>query len=261
MVHIPPSTQNGFPRHPPTSPMDVVEAVGAGSGLTCVVGAGGKKTTLYSLAPRIPRAVVTATVRIPPFDSRVAALSVTDDPVAAVEAADEWPVGVVPGREGDRYLGYDPVTVDAVAASGAPDAVLVKADGARTRWLKAPNEDEPRIPATADAVVPVVSARVVGEPLTEERVHRPERVAAVTGLEPGDEIGAYDVATVLASERGGMKGVPAGASVVPLVNMVDDEALADVGREIAGEVLARADVPRVVLARMIADDSLVDVVE
>ena len=241
--------------------MDLVEALGAGAGLTCVVGAGGKKTTLYALAARIPRAVVTATVRIPIFDNRVADVAVTDDPVAAVEGANEWPVGVVPEREGDRYLGYDPETVDAIAASGAADAVLAKADGARTRWLKAPNDDEPRIPASTDTVVPIASVRVVGEPLSEERVHRPERVAAVTGLDLGDRIQAEDVATVLASEDGGHKGVPDGATVVPLVNMVDDDALEATAREVADGVLDRTDVPRVVLARMIDEDPLIDVVE
>ena len=95
--------------------MDIVEALGAESGLTCVVGAGGKKTTLYSLAPRIERAVVTATVRIPIFDSRMAAVHVTDDPVSAIESADGWPVGLVPEREGDRYLGYDPEVVHTTA--------------------------------------------------------------------------------------------------------------------------------------------------
>ena len=241
--------------------MDVVSALGAASGLTCVVGAGGKKTTLYTLAPRIPRAVVTATVRIPIFDGRVHQVFVTDDPIGSIAAAEDWPVGVVPGREGDRYLGYAPETIDAVAGSDTADAVLVKADGARTRWLKAPNEDEPRIPGSADTVVPIASARVVGEPLTEERVHRPERVAAVTGLEPGDPIEAEDVATVLASERGGHKAIPTGATVVPLINMVDDDALAGVGRDIAERVLVRTDVPRVVLARMIDEEPLVAVLE
>jgi len=241
--------------------MDIVEALGTRRGLTCVVGAGGKKTTLYSLAPRIERAVVTATVRIPIFDGRMAALHVTDDPIAAIEDAASWPVGVVPEREGDRYLGYDPEVVDAIAASREADAVLVKADGARTRWLKAPNDDEPCIPESTDTVVPIASARVVGEPLTEERVHRPERVAAVTGLDPGDEIRVEDVAAVLASEDGGMKGVPDAAAVVPLVNMVDDDGLETVGREIADAVLARAEVPRVVLARMIDEEPLVAVVE
>lgn len=228
----------------------------AARGTVAVVGAGGKKTTLYALAERLDRAVVTATVRIPVFDGQVARVAVTGDPVAAVEnaAPDEWPLGVVPERErrdgGDRYRGYDPAVVDELSAVDV-DAVLVKADGARSRWLKAPDDREPQVPAGADAVVPVASARVVGHPLTAERVHRPGRVADVTGLSRGDVVGTGDVAAVLASDRGGLKDVPDGATAVALVNMVDDETLAETGREIARGVHERTDrFDRVVLARM-----------
>jgi probable selenium-dependent hydroxylase accessory protein YqeC len=238
--------------------MDIVTALGAGAGVTCLVGAGGKKTTMATLADRLDRAVVTATVRIPVFDDWVTRVVVTDDPAGAVAEADAWPLGVVPEREReDRYLGYDPAAVDDLAAHDGP--VLVKADGARMRRFKAPDDHEPQLPATADAVVPVASARVVGEPLTDDLVHRVDRVAALTGLSPGDEIRPLDVATVLASPEGGRKGVPDGAAVVPLVNMVDDDALRDVGRAIADEIHARADVSRVVLAEMRTADPVVEV--
>lgn len=242
--------------------MSIVEALSA-SGVVPVVGAGGKKTTMYALADRLDRAVVTATVRIPIFDERVARVAVTDDPAGAVESTDAWPIGVVPEREReDRYLGYDPETIDGLGdrVSSEVDAILVKADGARMRLFKAPDEREPQLPRSADTVIPVASARVVGEPLDGERVHRPERVAALADLDPGDEITAEAVATVLASDAGGRKDVPTGATVVPLVNMVDDDRLERVGREIARSVLERAPVPRVVLARMIDDEPLVDVI-
>ncbi|MFB6353907.1 MAG: selenium cofactor biosynthesis protein YqeC [Halobacteriales archaeon] len=241
--------------------MDLVEALQADRGMTCVVGAGGKKTTLYALAERLQRAVVTATVRIPIFDPQVADVVVTDDPVGAVEAAADWPVGVVPERDDDRYLGYDPAMVDELAAAGVADAVLVKADGARTRWLKAPGPDEPRLPAAADVVATVASVQVVGEALTAEHVHRPERVAALTDLSLGETVRPEHVAAVLAHDDGGRKGVPAGATVVPLLNMVDDATLEATARAIATELFDRADVASVVLARMIADDPVVDVIE
>ncbi|WP_135824699.1 selenium cofactor biosynthesis protein YqeC [Halorussus ruber] len=244
-----------------TSPVPLAEALDAESGLTCVVGAGGKKTTLYALAGGLSDAVVTATVRIPVFDAEVEEVRVTEDPVAALDAVEGFPAGLVPERErADRYRGYDPGTVAALAeVHDGP--VLVKADGARTRWLKAPNEREPQIPASADTVIPVASARIVGELLSAERVHRPERVAGVAGCERGDEIRAEDVAAVLASDEGGLKDVPEGATVIPVVNMVDSPGLESVGREIAEEVLARApdSVARVVLARMVADDPVVEV--
>jgi probable selenium-dependent hydroxylase accessory protein YqeC len=242
--------------------MNIVEALGARSGLTCVVGAGGKKTTLYALAARLDHAVVTATVRIPIFDAHVSSVHVTGDPVNALSDVGTWPVGVVPERErDDRYRGYDGSTIDAIAESDVAGGVLVKADGARMREFKAPDEDEPQIPDGADTVVPIASAHVVGDPLTEEHVHRPERVAAIADIGVGETIHATDVAAVLASERGGLKDVPPDATAIPLVNKIDDERDERVGRDIAEEVLARANVPRVVLARMNNENPLVAVVE
>ncbi|WP_101298178.1 selenium cofactor biosynthesis protein YqeC [Halegenticoccus soli] len=241
--------------------MNLVEALGA-QGLVCVVGAGGKKSALYALAARLDRAVVTATVRIPIFDPHVAEMIVADDPVAAVEAADRWPVGVVPARErDDRYLGYDPQTVADLAATDFADAVLVKADGARMREFKAPGDREPRVPASAETVLPVASVHAVGEPLSDVRVHRVERVSEITGLAPGETIRPADVAAVLASERGALKGAPADATVVPVLNKVDTDDLRDVAREIAREVADHPRVARVALTRFASDDPLVEVVE
>ena len=234
--------------------MDPEEAFGVGRGdVVAVVGAGGKKSTLYALAAGIGRAVLTATVRIPPFEGHVGRLVVAERPSEAVETVDEgdWPLGLVPGRDGDRdrYLGYDPATVDALAsATDAP--LLVKTDGARRRWFKAPADDEPQVPASSTVVVPVVSARVVGEPLSEERVHRPERVAALTDLSAGEEIGVDDVVAVSTHESGGLKGIPEGAAVRPLVNMVDNDALEATAREVAEGLLDHRRVDRVVLGRM-----------
>jgi probable selenium-dependent hydroxylase accessory protein YqeC len=241
--------------------MDLVGALEAARGTTCVVGAGGKKSTLFALAERLDRAVVTATVRIPIFDRRVASVTVTDDPVSAVRAAEAWPVGVVAERNEDRYEGYDPADVDELGQAEVADAVLVKADGARTRWFKAPGEHEPRLPRDADVVVPVASVKVVGESLDAEHVHRPERVAALTGLDLGDRIGPADVASVLASEDGGRRDVPPDATLIPLLNMVDDPDLEATARSIAAELHQRVAVPRVVLTRLIDEDPVVGVVE
>ncbi|WP_336358204.1 selenium cofactor biosynthesis protein YqeC [Haloarcula sp. CGMCC 1.6347] len=239
--------------------MDIVDALDAQHGTTCLVGAGGKKTTMATLARRLDHAVVSATVRIPIFDGWVENVVVTETPREAIEDATAWPLGVVPTQERpDRYRGYDPETVADLTDIDHP--VLVKADGARMREFKAPSDREPQLPPTASTVVPIASAHVVGEPLTDDLVHRVNEVAAITGLDPGDEIRPQDVAAVLASGRGGLKDVPAGATAIPLLNMVDDADLEASARAVAEAIHDRADVPRVVLAEMRADDPLVAVV-
>ena len=238
----------------------LVEATGGDLGVTCVVGAGGKKTLLYRLADELQRAVVTATVRIPIFDSHVEDVVITADPTMAVSTSESWPVGLVPEREGNRYLGYAPETIDKLASSDTMIPILVKADGARNRLFKAPGRDEPIIPQSASNVLPIASVRAVGKPLDEEFVHRPARVAEITGRKRGEPLTIDDIATVLTSPDGGLKAVPSDATVIPILNMVDDDALESIAREIAARVHEHAAVPRVVLTRLIDDDPVVDVI-
>lgn len=240
--------------------MDIVRALGAKEGICCVVGAGGKKTTLYALAEAIDRAVVTSTVRIPPFEQYVAEFRVTDAPKAAIQQTSRWPLGLVAATEDtDRYRGYDPTTIDSLR-SATMDTILVKADGARMRIFKAPNEREPQLPQKATTVIPVVSAHVVGKPLTTDHVHRVEHVASLANIRPGEEITPSVVGRVLAHPEGGHKAIPSGATVIPLVNMVDNDEYQEVAREIAQTIHGHAEVPHVVLAAMRDTDPLVEIV-
>ncbi|KTG09102.1 dehydrogenase [Haloprofundus marisrubri] len=247
--------------------MHLADALDAREGMTCVVGAGGKKTTMYALASRLDRAVVTASVQIPipSLEDNVETVVVTDDPLGALEEAtpDDFPLGLVPGQADDvRYHGYENEHLDTLAdVHNGP--VVVKADGARMRDFKAPSDREPQIPKTTDTVLPIASAHVVGEPLDENLVHRPERVAEIAGIDVGETITTETVAAVLASATGGLKRVPEGTTAIPVVNKVDDAELEEVGRKIASEVLERAGdrVAKVVLARMNQEDAVVDVVE
>lgn len=244
--------------------MDLQTALVPDGGLACAVGAGGKKSTLYRLAEQFDRAVVAATVRIPIFDSRVGTVRIAADPVGELGSVpeDEWPLGLVPEQERpDRYRGYERDIVAAISREETVEATLVKADGARMRELKAPGDHEPQIPVAADVVLPIASVHAVGEPLTADTVHRPERVAGLTGRAVGERIRPEDVAATLADPDGGLKGVPADATAVPVLNKVDDEGLERRAREVAAEIHDRVDVPYVALTRMTADRPLVDVVE
>lgn len=243
--------------------MRLVEALDADQGVVSVVGAGGKKSTMYRLAEQLDRPLLTSTVRIPIFDQYVERVIVTDDPVEAVANAEEthWPLGVVSEQDGsDRYLGYHPSVIDTLSGVDEVQTILVKADGARMRKFKAPGENEPQLPSSTSVVVPIVSAHVIGEPLSDEIVHRVDRVAHLTGLSRGDTITPSAVAVVIASPDGGHKGVPEGASVVPLINMVDDGSFEDDARRAAEEILRRCDAPRVILTRLTASNPVVDTI-
>lgn len=249
------------PAHTHTDTPPLPDALNARSGVVCAVGAGGKKTTLYRLGNSLDRAVVTATVRIPIFDEEVARVAVTADPAFELETNDAWPLGLVPDRDReDRYSGYDPGAIETIT-SYAPGPVLVKADGARTRLLKAPNEKEPQLPAAADTVLAIASVKAVGRPLEAPHVHRPELVSDITGREVGEPIEPGDIATVLASDVGGCKDVPEEATTIGHLNMVDTEEEIKIAQKIASNLVDAGSIDRVVLTRMTHDDPVMAVYE
>jgi probable selenium-dependent hydroxylase accessory protein YqeC len=107
----------------------------------------------------------------------------------------------------------------------------------------------------------VVSARALGQSVTDRIAHRPALVAAVCGLAPDQAFAPEHLARLLASPEGSLRGVGTTATVVPVINMVDDEALAALARRAALEALALTDrFDRVLLASMRREQPIVEVV-
>lgn len=249
----------------------LLDVLNAGRGLICAVGAGGKKSTLYRLAQAhrllgSKRVGLTATVTLamPPDALFGAPVVECDDILAQVLSralAERSLVGfAAPSSKPRRLGGLAPEQVASLHAHFGFTVTLVKADGARMRLIKAPAEDEPVLPPDPTTLLPVVSARAIGRPLDPATAHRPERLAGVTGAAPGEPLTALHIARLLASEEGALHKSGT-ATVVPIINMVDDEPTRLAAREAAHSALAmtrRFD--RVVLAAMTADHPLVEVV-
>lgn len=233
----------------------------------CLTGAGGKKTTMYRLAGLHPgRVGVTATVHIPRFPPGLGAREVIAAPESLAAAAVEAAAGarvvafVQPSQKHGRYAGISGELLAQIHRAAGFAVTLCKADGARSRRIKAPAADEPRVPEAAATVIPVVSAQALGAPLDERVAHRPERLCAVTGAAPGEPLRPRHLARLLASEQGALKGTGR-AAVVPLINMVDDARLERLAREAAEEALELSGrFEHVVLAAMRRTSPLVAVV-
>ncbi len=240
----------------------LVDALSAQSGIVAAVGAGGKKSALNRLvqahlALGTRRILLTSTVQIaaPPGALGLEALPIGETP--ARDGAFFLP-GPPSGR--GRFAGVPAETIQTLNADGGFDVCLVKADGARMRMIKAPAEHEPALPEGVTTVLPVVSARVFGRPLTEKLAHRPERLTALVDCGIGTAIAPLHVARLLASPDGALRRT-GDAEVVPVINMVDDEKRLTAAHAAASTALALTDrFERVVLAAMTGEQPLIDVV-
>jgi probable selenium-dependent hydroxylase accessory protein YqeC len=209
------------------TPPALIELLAAQRGIVCAVGAGGKKSVLYALAAEHPgRVAVTGTVPFLPPPESLAAERITGEPdaIAGHLAASGRQRLVVFGRPPEkksRWGGLPPDLIEAWHGRFGFDVTLVKADGARMRWIKAPAEDEPLLPPGCSTLIPVLSARALGEPLSERIAHRVALVEQVSGCQAGEIFQPEHAARLLAADCGLLKE-SAGRRVCPVINMVDD---------------------------------------
>ncbi len=245
---------------------DLIDALNAREGIVSFVGAGGKKSAMFRIADAHPgRVAITATAHIERFPRRYRDASVLaggEDLYERVFALRNARVVAfakscdLPGR----HAGVTDEELRRLYVDGGFDVCVVKADGARGKLIKAPAEHEPPIAACTTVVVPVVSARALGQPLSEKIAHRPERVAAVTGARVGEPMTTEHVARLLSSTDGLLKNTR-GFKIVPLINMVDDPGRERLARQAAEQALALTDrFDLVVLGAMKKTEPVVDVV-
>jgi probable selenium-dependent hydroxylase accessory protein YqeC len=209
-----------------------------------VGGAGGKTTLVYALAAQARAAGLTVLVTTTTHMGTLA--EATTGPVM-VEAesdgvdealrralASEGRATVLGRRiRADKLEGLAPERVDALAA--AADLVLVEADGARGRSLKAPAPHEPVIPSSTTVVIVVAALDVLGQPLDEARVHRLDVVASLAGAEAGAMVDPTLLAAVLAHPSGYPSRIAAGVRAGVFLNKAEGASDAD-ARSIAARL-------------------------
>lgn len=201
--------------------MGFAELLGVCPGVTAVIGGGGKTTLLRTLGAELSPAhsvLLCTTTKIRPYPDLPWAGTLSELEVLRREHALLCAGAPIPGTGKLTAL---PVPISALAARF--EYVLVEADGAAGRPLKAHGPHEPVIPPLANQVVCVVGALGFGRPIVQA-AHRPERFAALAGVCPEDLVTPEILAAVLAAE---------GLHDKVYVNQVETEAALSAARRLA----------------------------
>jgi probable selenium-dependent hydroxylase accessory protein YqeC len=198
--------------------------------LVCLVGAGGKTSLLRRLAlecaNQSARILVTTSTKM--FQSELESCGpfTLEPDVGVVLAAHQHQKGglacaaSVQAPDG-KVTGYTSRLLDRFHGSGLFHRILVEADGARGKNLKAPGAHEPVVPSSTTIVIAVVGLRALGRPLSEEQVHRPERVAALTQQQIGSLITGDTLGRILDRYRAVTEIMAPLARFVPVLNQAD----------------------------------------
>jgi molybdenum cofactor cytidylyltransferase len=128
--------------------------------------------------------------------------------------------------------------------------LLIEADGARRKSLKAPAEHEPVVPEWVDLVVTIAGLDVIGKPFTPEYCHRAEIAKEILGIE-GDAIVEYaHLSNLLQAEYGGLKGAPRSSTVRVILRQSKDLEEIEIGRKVASQVLSTERITNVVIGTL-----------
>lgn len=247
----------------------------SGRALIAVVGAGGKTALTQRLAAELAGdgacVVLTTTTAI--WEPR-GFLIVEADPTALVAAvasvaAPGRIITVAAGRrmERDGVTGHERAKLAGVAPGVAQqllapadvDAVVVEADGARGRSIKAPAAHEPVVPPAATHVVAVAGIDAMGRPLDERIAHRPELISALLGIPIGTVLTAQYMAALLAHPDGGRKGVPASATFTVFLNKVEGDRQLSDARAVAALLAGAPGVDAVAIGAVQAAEPVLEV--
>ena len=161
--------------------MKISQLLGAGRGLTALIGGGGKTTLMYRLAEELSAngtvILCASTKIIEPTDVAV----VTDGSPEIIAASLRARRVICAGtRVADGKLTAPKISFDELKTLA--DYVIVEADGAHMLPIKAHAPYEPVIPACADLTVLVIGADAFGQPISRI-CHRPELFAQISGAD------------------------------------------------------------------------------
>lgn len=212
--------------------------------LITVIGAGGKTSLLHWIAKsRISagqRVVITTTTKIFPLHD-VDTILMTDGPdfLNRMRQALTKSPCVIAAQRFDtitgKLIGLDPESVDALHYSEIADAILVEADGAARKPLKAPARHEPVIPTTSNICVGIMGLDAVNQPFSENVVHRPNIFAEITGISHGEKITPVHMIKIATASEGLFKGCPQNCERSVLLNKIDIPG----GKDLVAEFTAK----------------------
>ena len=189
-----------------------------GGGVISLVGGGGKTSLMFELARELSMAgdtvlTTTTTKILEPSPDQTGSVILSDSVSIilerAAEALSESPhLTAAAGKltESGKLSGFRSEHIEELWKAGLFDWIIVEADGAAGRPLKAPAAHEPVIPACTKRLVGMVGLNGVGQPLTERLVFRHEKFARLTGLSLGSNVTDSSIADVLVCDDGLFKG-------------------------------------------------------
>jgi probable selenium-dependent hydroxylase accessory protein YqeC len=217
-------------------------------GVISFVGGGGKTSLMFHLAGLLAlsgfRVLTTTTTRIfIPTPEQSDTVIVDGNPHSVLRLAScglknsgQITAAAMHMAERGKLKGFDPNDIKVFEESGLFDWILVEADGAAGRPLKAPAEHEPAVPSCSTVLVAMAGLDILGKPLSEDLVFRSALAGDLMGLAEGDTVTESALVRLFAHPLGPFKGAPTGSRRFIFLNKADNPNLIASGARVAGQI-------------------------
>jgi probable selenium-dependent hydroxylase accessory protein YqeC len=238
-----------------------------------LVGAGGKTTLMFRLAKELflgGRNVVTTTTTkiLEPTSGETNFLFINPDEDKMKDFVqchlDRYRHITVAQEklESGKLKGVSPNLVNELSRFPGVDMIIIEADGAAGRSIKAPREKEPIIPSNTTLVVAILGVDGLENELNEENVFQPERVSKMTGIPIGERLTDEAIALLITHPEGIFKGAPPLSRVVAFLNKVDIPNGRDKAKSISQKIFEKRhrQIERVVLGQLKKEPPVAEVI-
>jgi probable selenium-dependent hydroxylase accessory protein YqeC len=242
-------------------------------GVISLVGAGGKTSLMFQLARELVTAgetvLTTTTTKIyVPSKEQSGSLIVSDSTGPLLDRLRDGlrrhnHITAAAGRLSDqrKLTGLAPEVVQEIWECHMFRWIIVEADGAAGRPLKAPGEHEPVIPTCTALCVGMIGLSGVGQPLEPKWVFRPRQFMRLSGLREGMAITPAATVSVLLNQMGLFKSAPSDSDRIAFLNQADVPPNLYAGRQIAHLVIREENygIKRVVIGQTLFDPPITEI--
>ncbi|NOX34204.1 MAG: putative selenium-dependent hydroxylase accessory protein YqeC [Deltaproteobacteria bacterium] len=230
-------------------------------GVISLIGAGGKTSLMFRLAKELENSgktvLTTTTTKIFMPDRAQSPYTIVansfdkilDRTKSSLHQYRHFSAGSVHDQAAGKLNGFSPGIIDQLWEKNLFDWIIVEADGAKQKSLKATALHEPVVPGTTTRLVLVTGLDAVGKILDDKIVHRAKLFSNNTGLLPGEAINEQSIATSIAFE------IKKAGLFLPFLNFVflnkaDNKSQIKSGEKIAGLLQTNGAISRVIIASL-----------
>jgi probable selenium-dependent hydroxylase accessory protein YqeC len=233
-------------------------------GVISIIGAGGKTSLMFKLAKELAesgnKVLTTTTTKIFMPGPDVSPETIITDSIdeliekskSCLRRFNHFSAGHKQIADPNKLKGFDPDIIDQLFQAGCFDWIIVEADGARRKPLKASDTHEPIVPGMTTHLIHVTGLDAVGITLDDNNVHRATLFSNNTGLPMGEAIDEQSIAKSanLEIKKAGAVISTSFLSFV-FLNKADNQKRIEAGQRIAKLIKANNIVDHVIIGSLI----------